>query len=311
MAYARKRRYTRRPSGSSRGRKTTRPSARRYRSTGRTRRYTRKRPMSKKSILNVTSEKKRDTMLAWTNTGTTGASITPKQDATYISAATGAFYIWCATSRDLLVGGQLAPKANESARTATTCYMRGLSEKLRIQSSSGLPWFHRRICFTAKGPTPYRLQYTGDSGAAAVELENSNGYVRFWQNQAVNNTTNYQNEVFALIFKGAQGVDWSDLITAPVDQRRITVKFDKTWTYRSGNANGMVKETKLWHAMNHNLVYNDDEAGTAEGTSAFSTTSKAGMGDYYVIDIIGGGAGGTASDILRIDSTSSLYWHEK
>lgn len=267
--------------------------------------------MSKKRILNLTSQKKRDTMLAWTNTSSSGASATPVQNATYVNGNTGGCYIWCATSRDLLVGGTLAPKANESARTATTVYMRGLSERLRIQSSSGVPWFHRRICFTAKGPDPFREQFTGDTGAAVVDLENSNGQVRLWQNQTVNNTPNYQNQIYSVIFKGAQGVDWSDIITAPLDPRRITVKFDKTWTYRSGNANGMVKETKLWHGMNHNLVYADDESGTTETTSNYSTDSKAGMGDYYVVDLMGSGAGGGSSDILRIDSTSTLYWHEK
>jgi hypothetical protein len=25
------------------------------------------------------------------------------------------------------------------------------------------------------------------------------------------------------------------------------VKFDRTWTYKSGNASGTVRETKLWH----------------------------------------------------------------
>lgn len=63
--------------------------------------------------------------------------------------------------------------------------------------------------------------------------------------------------------------------------------------------------------MNSNLVYGDDESALTEGSTNFSTTSKAGMGDYYILDLINAGTGGTASDLLRIDCTSSLYWHEK
>lgn len=63
--------------------------------------------------------------------------------------------------------------------------------------------------------------------------------------------------------------------------------------------------------MNKNLVYNDDEAGTSESTGYYSVDSKAGMGDYYVLDLMSGGQGATASDLLRLDLSSSLYWHEK
>lgn len=250
-------------------------------------------------------------MLTWTNTSNTGTSVTPYQNATIVNAVTGGYYMWVPTARDLIIGDQLAPISNESARTSTTCYMRGLSEKLRIQSSSGLPWFHRRICFTYKGIDPFQRQYAGDTGGPQIQLENTNGFTRLFFNAQVNNTPNWNNNVNALIFKGAQGVDWSDIITAPTDTRRITVKFDKTWTYRSGNANGMVRETKLYHPMNKNLVYGDDEAGTSESTNMYSVDSKAGMGDYYVVDMIVSGSGGTSSDLLRIDSTATLYWHEK
>nr|QCX29418.1 capsid protein [Plant associated genomovirus 8] len=311
MAYARKRRYTRR-SGSSRAKRTTRPSARRYRSTGRTRRYTRKRPMSKRSILNVTSRKKRDTMLSYANTNAAGAQQTPAPGPLYVKGDIGAYCLWIATGRDLTPGsGGLGTVSNESTRTATNCYMRGLSDKLRIQTSSGLPWFHRRIVFTAKGIDPFRQGLSTDTGAPQLILENSNGMVRLLFNSLVNNTPNYLNNVNEVIFKGAQGVDWSDFITAPTDPRRITVKFDKTWTMQSGNNLGVVRERKLWHGMNKSLVYGDDESGTSESTPYFSTNSKAGMGDLYVLDFIQPGTGGTATDLMRLESTATLYWHER
>lgn len=309
MAYSRYRRKTRRGYRSSaRKPRSARPS--RY--TGRTRRYTRKRPMSKKSILNITSRKKRDTMLSYSNTNSAGAQITPAAGPMYVKGDTGAYALWVATARDLTPGsGGLGTVANESSRTATSCYMRGLSDKLRIQTSSGLPWFHRRIVFTSKGIDPFRLASSSDTGASQQFLENSNGMVRLLFNNLINNTPNYLNNINGVIFKGAQGVDWSDFVTAPTDPRRITVKFDKTWTMQSGNNLGVVRERKLWHGMNKTLVYDDDESGTSESTSYFSTDSKSGMGDVYVLDFIQPGTGGAATDLMRFESTATLYWHEK
>jgi len=59
------------------------------------------------------------------------------------------------------------------------------------------------------------------------------------------------------------------------------------------------------------LVYDDDESGDAEITKYQSTESKLGMGDYYIVDIILPGTGGTSSDLLQLRSTSTLYWHER
>lgn len=268
--------------------------------------------MSKKRVLNLTSRKKKDTMLAWTNTDSTGASQTVKPGPLYVNGLTSGYILWNATARDLTPGSSgLATVANESTRTATTCYMRGVSDKLRIQTSSGAPWFHRRICFTYKGPDPFRNSYTGDTGGNQSYVETTNGMQRLWFNATVNNTPNYLNNVNSTIFRGAQGVDWADIITAPVDTRRVTLKFDKTWTLQSGNASGIVRERKLWHPMNKNLVYDDDESGTTEVTSYFSVDSKAGMGDYYILDLINAGNAATSTDQMRIDCTTTLYWHEK
>lgn len=250
-------------------------------------------------------------MLTWTNTNGTGASQTPAQGPAFINAVNGGTFLWQATARDLTAGANLATVSNESARTATTCYMRGLSEHLRMQTSSGLPWFHRRICFTAKGDDPWRITFAGDTGTPTSFLENSNGFTRLLFNANINSTQNWLNQINAVIFKGAQGVDWSDPIIAPLDTRRITVKFDKTWTMQSGNTQGIVRERKLWHPMNKSLVYDDDETGIGESTSYDSVTSKAGMGDYYVLDIFASGTGGTSSDLLRLEANSTLYWHEK
>jgi len=270
--------------------------------------------MGRKAILNMTSTKKRNTMLTISNTLDTGASAPLAIRPAYITSAGGKF-LWCATAMDLTDGsGNYASPAQAAVRTSTSCYMRGLSETLRIQTSSGIPWFHRRICFTNKGVAPFIVRSTADTSSnvpATPYIDSANGVQRLWLNQTVNGTPNTINDREGVIFKGANGLDWNDPIVAPVDTARVTVKFDKTWTYKSGNERGTVFEKKLWHPMNKTLVYDDDESGDRETTNYISTDSKAGMGDYYVLDIIQPGTGVAANDAVLIQCTSTLYWHER
>lgn len=268
--------------------------------------------MSKKRILNLTSTKKRNGMLTYSNTLSTGASRTVDVGPAYVNGVGSGFFLWNATAQDLShLGGGDNTASQMAARTATTCYMRGLSENVRIQTSSGLPWFWRRICFTAKGPLAPQSGADSPTQAPRTYQDTSNGIQRLFFNIDVNNTPNSKNNLDAVIFKGAKGVDWNDFIVAPVDTSRVTLKYDKTRTLKSGNANGTVHEAKLWHKMNHNLVYDDDETGDVESTSYFSTIAKPGMGDYYVLDIISAGTGGTSTDAILIQANSTLYWHEK
>lgn len=267
--------------------------------------------MNRKSLLNVTSTKKRNGMLAWSNTTSTGASQSVAPSAAYVNGNAVGYFLWNATAQDL--NNQTGVPANvgqEASRTASTCYMRGLSEHIRIQTSSGLPWFWRRVCFTFKGVPPFSTTDTPTQTLRAYQ-DTTTGMQRLLFNLEVNASPNTRNNLDGLIFKGAKGLDWNDIMVAPLDTRRITVKYDKVTTIKSGNANGTVLERKLWHPMNKNLVYDDDESGDVEATSYVSTTSKAGMGDYYVLDMMYAGSGGAAGDLLLFNPNTTLYWHEK
>lgn len=269
--------------------------------------------MTRKRILNTTSRKKRNTMLSVSNTQTNGATQPITAAQTFVAGNRIGKFLWCATAQDLSDGGgNLGTTAQAAVRTATNCYMRGISENIRIQTSSGLPWFHRRICFTLKGPAMF-IPNTSDTPIQSVipYIDTSNGMQRLWLDQSINNMPNTIANRESLIFKGTQGIDWSEIIAAPTDPQRITVKFDHTWTIRSGNANGTVAERKLWHGMNKTLVYDDDEAGSNEVTSYISTTGRSGMGDYFIYDIIAPGSGSTAGDVILFSSSTSLYWHER
>jgi hypothetical protein len=270
--------------------------------------------MTKRRILNTTSVKKRNGMLSWSNTTSTGASQPVAQGTAFVVAGGApAYFLFSPTCMNLTAfSGGANLLINQAERTATTVYHRGFSEHLRIQTSSGLPWFHRRICFTIRGITVFQAATdTTPVQTYRPYVDTSNGQERLWFNQTVNNMPLARAAQNALLFKGTVNKDWDDAILAPVDTSRVTLKFDKTWVIKSGNANGTLVERKLWHGMNKNLVYDDDEDGEAEADSYYSVSSKAGMGDYYIMDIIQGGVGGGSGDILNILSNSTQYWHEK
>jgi len=273
--------------------------------------------MSKKRILNITSRKKRNGMLTMTNANDAGTVGNASNRIANLIVSNNSYRgIWIATAQDLVDGVGAGTRVSEAAaRTATTCYMRGLGEHIRIQTSSGIPWFWRRICFTFKGAA-FTQYDTRDTPILTDPInlryqDSSNGMQRLFANEYLNNMPNTIDGEDDVIFKGRKSIDWSDPIIAPLDTSRITVKYDKTITIKSGNDRGTVREFKLWHPMNKNLVYGDDEAGDNMTTVFRSVTSKAGMGDYYVMDVITPGSGAVTSDQLLLQSNSTLYWHEK
>lgn len=276
----------------------------------RRRSYRKRSSMSKRRILNTSSRKKRNGMLTWSNTTNTGTNQTVQVGNGYVNNG-GAFFIWCPTAQTLDLNSTVQ---NVSSRSSSTCYMKGLSEHIRIQTSSGIPWFHRRICFTTRGISPFNTAAQQDNAMFQPYTpysDTTNGIERLFFNTQNNVMPVTQAGMWTVLFKGTNGRDWNDLLMAPVDNSRVTVKFDKTWTMQSGNTNGIVRERKLYHPMNKNLVYDDDESGDVEVGAYFSTEAKAGMGDYYVVDIIQAGSGATSSDFLQISANSTLYWHEK
>jgi len=275
--------------------------------------------MSTKAILNKTSRKKRNGMLSYSNTNALGQPQTIAQSPlTLIGSSAGnniGLVHFRPTALDLDdVNGQTNTITFAATRTATTCFMKGLSEKIRIETSSGSPWFHRRICLTNRDPRFY-LVATGDpTGAdanaiASGAIETSNGWQRLAANS--NGLPITQATWLGVMFKGLQGRDWDDYITAPIDTNRVTLKFDKTWVYRSGNERGILKEMNLWHGMNKNLNYADDEDGDGVTTTNVSTTDSRGMGDYHIFDFFSQGSSGSTSDLLKVRYTSTMYWHEK
>lgn len=231
-----------------------------------------------------------------TNYGTSAARLIggSTEEYTFVFAAT-------ARSNQSDNSAGRGTKFYQATRTNTTCYMRGLKERCEVTCNSGMPWQWRRICFTTKG-----VFFTPANGFAP-NLLTSNGYVRI-----VNEVFgDFKAALYNILFKGSRNSDWTDPLIAPHDNSRVTIMYDKTVNLASGNDEGFIRMYNRWHGMNKNLIYSDDESGGSMDMADFSARGKAGMGDYYVIDLFRPRTGSSADDQLLFQPNSTLYWHEK
>ncbi|AGU67666.1 capsid protein [Faeces associated gemycircularvirus 2] len=309
MAYARSR--AKRGTGRSKKRGGLRPRYRKKRPA-----YRKKGAMTKKRILNLTSTKKRNTMLQVANTSSVnGGPVTPGPGPYVVSDVNGSQYsVFMPTAQDLNDNnGAVNTISNQAQRTATTCFIKGFNERIRIQTSSGIPWFWRRICFRARNTTffLYSTTDTPSSTTGPAYTETSNGMQRLYMNLTINQSGQTIGNILGVLFRGQTGIDWVDPQTASVDTTRVDLVFDKRYTIKSGNASGTVRDFNIWHRYGKNLVYDDDENGSTEATRYNSVNDKRGGGDLLIFDIFTPGTGAGTADLLQLTSTSTLYWHEK
>jgi len=266
----------------------------------------------------MTSKKKKDRMLAYTNitsaslSGSSAYNIQPAVFSGFLPGTNPAQYpmLWCATARDSTVGasGQ-ATVSDDASRTSQTCFMRGISEKIEIQVADGVPWQWRRICFTYRNLTTIVPNNTTNGTAFLSYARDTNtGYVRTMNLIP----TAAQVDAFeGILFRGSKTRDWIDPMIAQVDPLRVDVKYDKTITIASGNEDGVIRKYSRWHGMNKNLTYADDEFGNEMVEAFHSVSDKRGMGDYYICDYFTPRKGAQTSNQLSVNMSATLYWHEK
>lgn len=222
-------------------------------------------------------------------------------------------FLWSPTARDLTDSTGVANGVSyESSRTASTIYLRLLSEKIRMSTSDSTPWIWRRIVITTKSPLWRTLIPTeATSGKNKFPyIETTNGFSRLlqqWDDLAGSPET--QKTILDDLFRGKQGKDWSDPITAPVDTLTLNKLYDKTVTIRSGNDTGTVRMTRRTHTFNKTFRYFEDENGQFQDSAHWSSLGK-GMGDVFIVDFFSNFIGG-ASTLLKFEPEATLYWHEK
>nr|QTE03626.1 MAG: capsid protein [Gemykibivirus] len=279
--------------------------------TGFTRRRVsrRVRPMSTRVLLNKTSQKKRDNMLSYTNTTAadpfsttyTGTGAVMRFPVGQTNPGSEFFYVWNATARPAETSeGQRGSKIDVSLRTSESIYAKGLRERITLETNNSAPWEWRRVCFTSKddfGQT--------DPDTATFFRQTSSGMVRMLS--ALSTGIYLQSE----LFEGERNQDWLSVFTAPLSRKNFSIKYDKTRIIRSTNNSGTIREYKLWHPMESNLAYREEQQGETMTESAVSVTGRVGMGNYYVIDMFRKHGNNDDQSTLTFTPEATFFWHEK
>lgn len=299
----------------SRRRSAYRPRSAKFRygrkRTGPTRKRTYRRVprMSTRKILNRTSQKKRDNMVSFTNT-------TAADPFSTVYSATGAvmrfpigqinpgsefFYVWNATARPGETStGQRGSKMDTSLRTSESIYAKGLRERITVETNNSAPWEWRRICFTSKDDFGER-----EPDTATFFRRTSAGMVRMLS--ALSEGIYLQDE----LFEGQRNVDWLSVFTAPVSNKNFTIRYDRTRTIRSTNNSGTIRNFKLWHPMESNIAYQEEQQGENMTDSSVSVTGRYGMGNYYVVDMFRKHGNNDDQSTLTFTPEATFFWHEK
>lgn len=285
-----------------RKRYTSRKSYGRKKATRTSRRKPYSRSMSTRSILDKTSQKKRDTMLSYTNLFNEGVNpdLFIKTDAVITSSNNATTVIgWMPTARPGETStGQRGSKIDIALRTSNTIFAKGVKENIILRTNSSTAWEWRRITFFIK------------DFFDTLDVEQS-GYFRQTTDGMVRLVTPLPNtDIYEPLFRGQRNVDWIDDFNAPVDTSKVDLKSDRRMVIKSGNDSATIMHRKLWYPMNGNIVYRDDEQGEDMFLSPISTAAKAGKGDYYILDMFRS-IGGQSGDTLSFLPNATFYWHEK
>lgn len=217
------------------------------------------------------------------------------------------FYIWCPTARANNAGNRDGNVFDSATRTASSCNIRGLRERISVETHGAASWYWRRIIFFMKG-TDFLRDET-DIPRIPYVFNNDHGTMRLVGSMGTDPT--FQNNILGLVFLGTEGNDWVDPISAKADKTRVRIAYDKTRKIASGNDFGTSKVYNLWHKVYKNLEYQDDQAGGREQAGLLSSFSEKSCGDMYVLDMFRNNRQASDQDWLDFTPEAQLFWHER
>lgn len=300
MAFSRTARYgrfSRRRYGKSRRSYVSKRVGYRSRATRFRKRYSRRPAVSRRRILNVSSRKKDDTML----TGTGGAGNGVPVQQVDINASLGPLYL--AACMTYMVR---APGAEDHVRRDQSVFFVGWRDYYRLYVGGGAGWSWRRVVFMSKDRFP----------DTELPANLTNGYMRRLVLDNVP-TSPLPFSLIETIFSGTRNIDWTDVITAPLDKSRITVMSDRVMRLNPGNDSGKEITSKRWTPVRRTIEYDDEEHGSevkpptqTDPGRPWASQNSHSAGNVYVIDFIDTMAT-SAEETLTVRVESKRYWHER
>jgi len=308
--------YTRRKRGSIRPlRRNARYVKRSVKARRRTKKRITRRPRKsfRAKVLDVSTRKKQDTMLAWNGTlSETGAGYA--SGPTFVSSGNGGeSFLWVATARSIAtaVGAGEANVNDDATRTASRVYMRGFKERIEIAIQDASPWRWRRVVFAFKG---FDLLHTTSAPIGIIHpfIETSDGMGRLLAkitNSGSSQITGLQGRIYDHIFKGTFAKDWDNVMIAKTASKDVHILSDRMMTISSGNSEGAFRTVNRWYPINSAIIYDDFETGGGKSASHYSTMHPESIGDVYVVDFFEPLK--DDSDDLKVSINTSIWWHER
>lgn len=283
--------------------------------------YRRRRPykarISKRRILNITSRKCQDTLLSITNIHSDGViNLANPSPLPLISPLTFkgnnlAVTLHCITARPLNLS--VAGPDNPAGRLSNQCFIRGFKERLDFRLAAGETVQWRRVVFAGKGISAFNTAIVSTAdGPADWQPDGHREGESFRSMINLNAHSKYANVLAGIsaLFKGESGIDYVGIGNAKLDRTNYNILSDHTVNVCPTTTAPYAKTFNRWHPINKTIVYLHDESGNDLGAnSKFSTTSKLGCGDIYVLDFYTGI--GSATTLHQVASQSTIYWHER
>jgi hypothetical protein len=260
--------------------------------------------MSRRRVLNIVSRKKCDNMMPRVVNADGTNQLGPLADQT--DALVCLFVPNARVTRTSIT--------NPAVRNVSDTYAVGYREKVAITVNGGGTFMWRRIVFMLKGQDLRQAMDSDGTGTVAQQL--------YWQtteggcNRVIGPLPEGQNsneELTSYVFKGQVAVDWNNYFTAPVDTRRVTVRSDRTRVIRPGNETGAARLYSMWYPIRRSIIYEDDMESDVVGDKAYSTAGLRGVGDMYILDMMGiiTGGGDIPVTTYTFNPEGSYYWHER
>ncbi|QCX29506.1 capsid protein [Plant associated genomovirus 24] len=287
MAYKYTRRSPRRV-----GRRVSRKKGRTVSGRKRTRRTRRvPRRTSNRRILNVSSVKKARQLPRKRSHSHTliyygvGGVALPPMNLTYTT------FMWSPTYR-FLAGSETA---SYTRRTATRIFYRGFRENIEMVLRDSAPVQWRRMVVGSNLNVVNTASYDSASTNTygRTQVPNQTSYTAFLESH----------------FPRNQRVDWNNPMTAKVDTKRVTVYHDRLMTIQPDTQSGALRKYKMWHPINKNFAYDDEENGAVIQSSPYMANEPPNH-NIYVVDIftqVNGAQG--LGPLFSTQATS--YWHER
>jgi len=248
--------------------------------------------MTRRRILNITAEKKQDTMISL-------SAISPITIGGYVGPS--AQLLFCPTYRNRVSDDSGNNEDPTAGRTAQHTYAKGIREKIFFTTNGASPIRWRRIIFSTKSQLPgvdvNKYQFVSGAGVRSRPMLALDG----------TSIANLQIECF----EGKPATDYIGSLDGKLDPDRVTIHSDTHRVINPGNASGNTRIINTYTPLERSLTYGDAEAGNESTSSPYAELRGKGLGNVFIWDIFESVVTTSPETQVQVLPNTTYYWHEK